>query len=360
MTNQTTILKDAGENRENENKYISQPILNFIQLVLKRWWLFLIVGLLAGTGGIINASFKKPVFESRLTFAIDAGSNEGAASGAMNLAAQFGFAFGSGQNMFTGDNILEILKSRRIVENVLLSVDTFNNKAYTLAEYYIEISGFREVLDGNARIKNVHFPVGSAKKSLSYLQDSILNLLFLGFNRENIIASRPDKKLSIYELKIVSLDERFSKIFTDRIIEQASSFYTEITSKKDRETLQILEQRVASLKSNVGASISSRASSQDANVNPAFVAAQSPILMQQYNMQAYGEAYKEMFKTLEMARYQYLKTIPLVQIIDSADYPMKKVKKGKLKTAILFSFVACFIVMFILWVISLLKGTLKH
>ena len=72
-------------------------------------------------------------------------------------------------------------------------------------------------------------------------------------------------------------------------------------------------------------------------------------------MQAYGEAYKEMFKTLEMARYQYQKKIPLLQIIDYADYPMKRVKQGKLKTGILFSFFTVLMSIFILWLVGLLK-----
>ncbi|MEP7106637.1 MAG: hypothetical protein ABI760_01620 [Ferruginibacter sp.] len=355
MTEEATTIENIAGNPGDENKFINPSILDFIQRIIKKWWLFLIIGFLAGVYGVFDAGSKKPVFESRLTFAIDAGSNDGPASAALNLAAQFGLGLGSGQTMFDGDNILEIMKSRRIVENVLLSVDTFQGKPFTLAEYYIEMSEFRKVLDNNSRTKNLHYPVGSSKTALNYLQDSILNNLYLGFNMEYIIAERPDKKLSIYELRIKSFDEKFSKIFTDRIIEEAGIFYTEITSKKDRETLEILEQRVASLKSNVGASIHSKASGQDANVNPAFIASQSPILMQQYNMQAYGEAYKEMFKTLEMARYQYLKKIPLLQIIDPADYPMKRVKQGRLKTAIIYSAVSCFVLLFILWVTGLFK-----
>ncbi len=79
---------------------------------------------------------------------------------------------------------------------------------------------------------------------------------------------------------------------------------------------------------------------QDINVNPAFSAAQVPVLKQQANIQVYSAAYGEMFKNLELARFQYLNEIPLMQIIDAADYPMQKIKLGKLKAAILFSVLA--------------------
>lgn len=327
----------------------------FIKFLFRKWWLFLIIGFLSGLGGVFYASLQKPVYQSRLTFALDAGANDGSLSSAMSLAAQFGFGFGGGQSMFDGDNILEILKSRRIIENVFLSTDTFNGKVYTLADYYLQISGLRLALDKKPHLKNISFPPGLKRESLSYLQDSIINNLFINFSSEYIYADRPDKKLSLYQLNVKTPDEKLSKVFTDRLIDMASSFYTEITSKKDKETLEILEQRVLSLKSNVGTSIDTRAAAQDANVNPAFAAAQSQGVKQQYNMQAYGEAYKEMFKTLEMARYQYLKKIPLLQIVDHADYPMKKIKTSKLKSAILFSVLSVLAAMLCMWCYTLFK-----
>ena len=53
-------------------------------------------------------------------------------------------------------------------------------------------------------------------------------------------------------------------------------------------------------------------------------------------------------KNLELARYQYLKDIPLLQIIDDVNYPMRKIKRGKASTAILFSGIAALVVLVIL------------
>lgn len=337
----------------------SASLMNLVRMYKRKFWLLFIIGLLAGVAGFFYAMSKKPSFESKLTFALDAGSDNSGLSGAMNLAAQFGFNLGGNTNMFDGDNIIQVLKSRRIIESVFLSVDTFNNKRYSLAEYYIENNGLRAALNKKERTRNIYFPAGIQKNMLNYLQDSILNIIYMDFSTNDLYADRPDKKLSLYEVRIRSFDEKFSKVITDKLIEAASSFYTEITSRKDRETLEILEQRVASLKTGVGSSIDTRASTQDANVNPAFAAAQSPLIKQQYNMQAYGEAYKEMFKTLEMARYQYLKKVPLLQIIDNADYPMARIKVSRLKTAVVFSFFSVFITMLVIWIAYVLKNKLN-
>lgn len=333
-------------NIENETDNEKMPIFRFSNILtklLKLWWLFLIVGIVAGLFGIYYASSQKPVYKSRLTFALDDGDNGGIGN-FLNLASQFGINIGSGKDIFAGDNILEIMKSRRMVEGVLLSVDTFENKPFTLIEYYLQKS--REG-GKSKKSKQVHFPVNQKIGTFSYEQDSVLYNVYMGFAQNNLIAQRPDRKLSIYEVNVLSPNERFTKIFTDRIVAQTNAFYVEIRTKKAKETLDVLEGRVATMKGNLNSSITQKAAVQDVNINPAFSAAQVPVLKQQTNIQVYGAAYGEMFKNLELARFQYLNEIPLMQIIDPADYPMQKIKLGKLKAGILFALLAEIIVLII-------------
>jgi hypothetical protein len=109
------------------------------------------------------------------------------------------------------------------------------------------------------------------------------------------------------------------------------------------------------MKSKFETSISDKAAIQDANLNTAFANALVPLEKEQSNSQVYGTAYAEMFKNLEMARFQYLKSIPLLQIIDAADYPMRKIKVGKLKSAIIFAVVITFIFLLIFITINIFK-----
>lgn len=339
-----------NENKSTKTHYRSMAVENLHNIfkeLLKKWWLFLIVGLLAGLAGIYYASQQKPLYQSKLTFALDEGDGM---SGAISLAAQFGLSIGSGKDVFAGDNILEIMKSRRLVERTLLSVDTFDNKPYTFIEYYLN-----QDLKPSSKLNNIHFPVGQERSSFTYAQDSLLYNCYNTFINSYIDASKPDRKYNIYEVSVRNGSEKFAKEFTDRLVAETNKFYTEISTRKAKETLDILEKRVATMKGNVNASISNKAEVQDVNLNPAFSSAAIPILKEQANIQVYSGAYAEMFKNLEIARYQYLKQIPLMQIIDAADYPMKKIKVSKLKTAIKFSFAACFFAVLIVWIISLFK-----
>jgi hypothetical protein len=336
----------AEEKSIIENRDDALATLNhFMKFILQKWWLFLIIGVVAGIGGIIYSINQKPEYKSHLTFALDEGESGGGMGSIVNLASQFGLSIGSGKDIFAGDNILEIMRSRRMVERVLLSVDTFNHKPYTMIEYYLENSGKRK---NNKNIANIHFTPGQPKSTFSYQQDSLLYKTFQEFSDKFIVAQRPDRKLSIYEVSVSSPDEKFTKDFTDRIVQETNNFYVEIRTKKAKETLDILEHRVASMKGNLNSSITSKAAVQDVNINPAFSEAQVPVQKQQANIQVYGTAYAEMFKNLELARFQYLNEIPLMQIIDAANYPMQKIKSGKLKTGLLFAVFADLLVLFFL------------
>jgi hypothetical protein len=316
------------------------------EVVLKKWWVFLSVGILSGVGGIIYATFQKPVYKSKLTFALN-DNGGGSMSGLVGIASQFGLNIGEGNEIFSGDNILEIMKSRKMVESVFLSTDTFSGKPYTLIQYYLNSGG----LEPRQTKKNqVSFPIGQAKSTFTYLQDSVLYANYKIFAEKYLSAQRPDRKLDIFEVNVSSASEKFSKVFTDRLVSETGRFYIQIRSQKAKQTFEILEGQMMQMKGGLNASISDKAVSQDANLNPALAVTQVPIQKQQTNIQVYGTAYAELFKNLELARFQYLNEIPLMQIIDAADYPMERIKTSRLKSGLLFATISCLLLLLFFWI----------
>ncbi len=67
--------------------------------------------------GLLYASKQEINYKSRLTFALDEGDQNGIGN-FLNLASQFGINVGSGKDIFAGDNIIDIMKSRRMIERV--------------------------------------------------------------------------------------------------------------------------------------------------------------------------------------------------------------------------------------------------
>ncbi len=315
-------LKDVLKSFNGWHKYL-----------LKRWWIMLLAGIIGGLAGIYYASRDLASYESRLTFSLE-GESKGL-GGAFSLAAEFGLNLGGSNGTFSGDNILEILICRRMIERTLVSADTVNGKITTLAEQYKIASDMDEGLKNNPRLKGINFPVNQPRESFTYLQDSVLFLMYAAIAKTGIKSGKPDKKLNIYEVTFTSNNETFSKRFIEKLISETTTFYSEIKTKRSKETLIILQHRVDSLRGSLNSSISSRAAAQDANLNPAFAAPLVQAQKRQVDVSVYGAAYGELYKSLEMARYQYQKEIPLLQIIDEPNYPLRRIKLGKLKTGII-------------------------
>ncbi len=337
LQNKIVMLKEEKDFTEKtKNNLIGENFINGFKYLVKLWWVIVIIGIIAGLLGTWYASNQKAKYKSHLTFALDEGNGNGLGN-FLNFASQLGFSVNDGKDIFAGDNIIEIIKSRRMIEETLLSVDTFQNKPYTLIEYFLDINDARK---NNSKLKNIHFPIGQNKLNFTYQQDSVLYKTYLDLADNYIIAQRPDRKLSLFEVNVTSVDEKFTKDFTDRLVTETNNYYIQIRTEKAKETLDILENRASAMKGNLNSSITKRSEVQDVNINPAFSAAQVPVLKQQANIQVYSAGYAEMFKNLELARFNYLNEIPLMQIIDHADYPMEKIKFGKLKGALLFAIFA--------------------
>ena len=344
------MLESKKETTINQNSALDRAKRLF-GMIFKHWIAFLIVGILSGILGIFYATKQKPIYKSKLTFALNDNSG-GTMAGIAGLASQFGLNIGESNEIFSGDNILEIMKSRKMVESVFLSVDTFNGKPSTMIDYYLSKAALEPRLIKNTVVK---FPVGQTKSTFTYLQDSLLFANYKVFAEKYLSAQRPDRKLDILEVNVSSADEKFSKDFTDRLVTETGKFYVQIRSQKAKQTFDILENQMNQMKGSLNSSISEKAYSQDANLNPALSITQVPVQKQQTNIQVYGAAYAELFKNLELARFQYLNEIPLLQIIDSADYPMERIKASRLKTGLFFATVSCLLLLLFIWLRDALK-----
>jgi hypothetical protein len=115
------------------------------------------------------------------------GSRGGGLSG---LASQFGIDVGGltggGAGLFDGDNILEIMKSRAIIEKVLLSKieEDIPQKGQTIADYYFTISGMdKSFAKKNITAKTLNFSALEENSRHTLIQDSILYLMYTAINK---------------------------------------------------------------------------------------------------------------------------------------------------------------------------------
>ena len=93
-----------------------------------KWKVIFIVSFLFAALGVLYAMNNQENYKAELNFVIEDNSNSGGGLGKYaGLANQFGFDLGLGSSTaFSEGNVLELLKSRRVVEEALLSKVNIN------------------------------------------------------------------------------------------------------------------------------------------------------------------------------------------------------------------------------------------
>jgi hypothetical protein len=305
-----------------------RSIIHAYRFAKSKWLVLVLSGLVGGILGLAYAWLSKPSYESKLSFSIEE-ETKGAGGGLLSLASQFGVDVGNLGGIFSGENILELFKSRRIIENSLLSPVAVNGKTMSFADFYLDMSGDKKAFAEDARLKNIQYPLSLPRAQFSVVQDSVLGNMYQSIAETMIGVNKPDKKFNIFYITCTSPNEQFSKLFSERLVEEVVKFYVVTKTKRSRTNVEVLEQRADSIKRAYFDALSGRASIADANVNPLFQTPLVGIQRKQTDITVLASAYGEIVKNLEIAKYTALKETPLIQIIDRPIYPLKKIKKSK-------------------------------
>jgi uncharacterized protein involved in exopolysaccharide biosynthesis len=313
-----------------------QKIQEWIAYLKTQWKLIIGIAALGGIIGFVYASFQKPTYLATTTFVLEEDKG-GGMGGAMGLASSFGFDLGGGGGgLFSSSNIIELMKSRLVVEKTLLNPVQVAGKEISLAAYYIQIN----------KIKNkVNFPVNADRTKFTLEQDSILYGISSGLTKNNLTIYQKDKKTSIISLTIESENENFSKLFCEQLLKETSDFYIETKSKKARLNVELLQHQADSIRAELNGAIIGVAEATDNvyNLNAALNVRSSPSKIKQLDVQANSAILTQVAAQLEMSKASLRKETPLVQIIDRPILPLEKVKLGRLKSIQIGGFFAGFL-----------------
>lgn len=315
-----------------------------------KWKTILIVAILGGSLGLLYSIIKKPVYKAELSFALqdDNNSSGGALGGALGLASQFGLDLGSsGGGAFSGDNLLELMKSRSMVENTLLTPVDIGDKKETLAQLYIS---FNPRWQNLTKSKGIDFLAGADRTKFNLLQDSILGVFYHTLIKSNLSVDKLDKKLSIITVKVDSKNELFSKYFTEILVKTVSDFYISTKTKRSSQNVNILQRQADSVRRELNAAITGVAVTSDVNPNPnpSLQIIRVPSQRRQVDVQADIAILTELVKNLELSKMSLRKETPLIQIIDKPILPLEINKVSKLLGTIIGVIIGSFLAVIVI------------
>jgi hypothetical protein len=303
-------------------------VKSFSLYLLRKWWTLLLAVLLGLGLGVIYYFMQKPKYEAETTFILEEKSSSG--GGLAGLASQFGFNVGSlgGGAMFSGDNILTILSSKKVVQKVLLSkVDDNVYGKTTLADIYLEFSGIKKSWQNKAAPANFSF--SGINGQMSPVQDSILNNIYGDLLKHCLKAERTSKQGSIISVKVTSADCVFSRLLSERLVEEASRLYLDVKVSTAQANINQLQSRSDSLLVLLNRKSYTAAASLPLDYNPGVRSAIVPGEIASRDKAVLATLYAEVTKSLEMSKLMLAQQTPVIQILDRPTQLLSDNKKGK-------------------------------
>lgn len=290
----------------------------FFTFVLAKIKLAIVCIVIGATMALLWSLLQKPKYEGKVSFILEEKSS-GMGAGLSGLASQFGFDIGSltgSAGLFAGDNILDILKSRTIIEKVLLSrIDsTAKKQTPTLADNFLTWGNLSVTCNYENTIPN---------QPNSRLQDSVLLLIYQKLIKKNLSVERLNKKGSIIEVNTVSPNETFSKLFTERLVMETIKMYVDIRTSVAAKNIYRLEMQSDSLMRLLNAKSYKSASLQVLDANAAFKATAVPVEVSQREKSVTYALYSEVMKNLEASKMALAGQTPVINLLDRAKYPLE-------------------------------------
>ena len=361
----------ALDNNQIQNSNIDNDDISLKEILIKtiewlsflksKWKTIFLVGIIGGIIGLSIALFEKPTYKAVLTFAMEEDKGSTGGLGALGIANSLGIDLGGGGGgggAFAASNLAELMKSRLLVEKVLLKPILFNGKNISLAEYYIQINDLRKKWEGNPELKNVQFLPNAGRSTFTLQQDFALQQIHNALiDKEKLSIMQKDKKVTILSIIVTSENELFSKFFCENLAKETSDFYIETKSKKSKMNVDILQKQVDSVKSALNNAITGVAFEVDNvyNLNPAFNIKGAKSKKIQIDVQANSAILTNLAVQLELAKITLRKETPLIQLIDHPILPLIKEEFGKTTLLIFGSFLAVILTIIFLIIVEIYK-----
>ncbi|MEJ7691781.1 lipopolysaccharide biosynthesis protein [Daejeonella sp.] len=334
---QSVLETTSPKDDEISLKELILKVQEWWKYLLSKWLIILVTGITGGIIGLGVAYFTKPVFIAVTTFVLEEDNGGGGMLGQLGgLASLAGLDGGGGGGLFQGDNIIELYRSRSMVEKTLLSYVDHQGKSKLLIDHYIEFNDLKEGWNDREDLKNITFSPND-HGNFTRIQDSILGITVKSINQSYLSVSKPDKKLSIIKVAVNSKDEFFAKAFNNQIVQNVNDFYVQTKTKKALENLAIIQRQTDSVRNVLSGAIYQTAAIADAtpNLNPTRQILRAPAQRSQFNAEANKAILTQLVQNLELAKLSLRKETPLIQVIDQPVMPLDKDKFGKLKSMII-------------------------
>ena len=293
---------------------LKSVLYRFLNYFISMYKVVLYITITCTILGFLYGKLQPSSYKATCTFIVEDKSGRGA-GGLSGLASQFGIdaggLTGGGAGLFDGDNVLEIIKSRGIIEKVLLTKMDNASNAQTIADYYIQISDFKLAFESkNINTKSLNFIGLTEGAKHTVLQDSILFILYNEVSK-NLTVEKRNKKSTIITLQVSSPDQVFSKTFAEELIKQTSDLYVDIKTGNLSKSISKIQKKADSLQNSL---VGIYQNSFQINMSRNDLSERDKTFS--------STLYAEVVKNLETLKLSLINQTPVIQVLDTPKLPL--------------------------------------
>jgi hypothetical protein len=341
-TSMQAYPESGGDQGNQDEISLAELWLKAKSVIAYLWrfkFLIMGVGLLFALGGYFKVKMAKPSYTASLTFALEQG---GGASGLGGLASQFGFSMGGGGEGLGGDNLLSLMKSRRIVQDVLLTKIYVEGDSLLLINQYVATQTKLKAKWDTLGL----YPI-DAKKCCAPMQDSAIGTVVKNVLEKSLAVAKVDKKQSFVTVTYEGHDEVFTGAFVELLTAKSTNFYVQTKMSNSNANIAKLERRVDSVSAELQYAMMGYTAAQDQNSFTVQTTAKVPTMQKQMKVTMLTTLYGELIKNLELLKTMSAREEPLITMIDRPHYPLR-VHESKLKSAAIGGFLGVFLTLLFL------------
>lgn len=315
---------------------IVRKIIDFKNILLQKKKFIFIFTLGCLLIGVLYVIFSKPIFIARSTFMVNDSERSGSEM-FFRLAGQLGVP--SSSSIVNSEKLVELLKTKRIIEDALLKKVEIDSSIDFLANHFINIFKLDENWDNHEILRpGFRFKTDNRKKFGLKEFHALLQLHKLVYKK--IIAE--SSRNGIISLSFNSTNEDIAKCFTENLVQTLSDYYIAKTIEQQQKTYNILVLRMDSVKNELKNTEAELAKFKDETHQLVKVQGFLSEYRLKRDIEVLNAIYIEGIKNLELAKFTLLNKTPLIQIIDQPVFPLEAKKTSFLLTTIVCLFLGFF------------------
>jgi len=321
-----------------ENKLATQDEVTLRDLILKSreyvreafryWYVPAFFVLLIGGYKLYQYYNFIPVYAAKITFSVDEDEG-GGSTGLSGVLGQFGLG-GIRPTRYNLVKILELSKSRRVIQQTLFNKITIDDKEDYLVNHLLRIYQQEIVLKKEGkdepRFHFTHDSLFAFDRRENEVMLRVYNFILGPTPKKALLTADYNEDTNIMSLTATTKDEILSLELSKRMFESLSGYYVNKTIEKQAKTFKIVSAKRDSIVGVLRSYEYQLANFRDTHRSLQMRTDQVEEFRLQRQVTALSAMYAEVLKNTEVADFSLRIKTPFIQVIDAPILPLSPIQ----------------------------------